>query len=93
MWIERLNRGRIVIQKVFQYVIVGEFKGTDEQPFGDFLEVEPNWHKTCKRFNALQRRSFKCSQYPGGSFSLHFVEDFHVVRYQSFVVKLQLETV
>ena len=93
MWIRQLNRGWIIIQKVFQYVIVGEFKGTDERPFGDFLKVKPNRHKTCKRFNALQRRSFKHSQYPGGSSSLHFVEDFHVVQYRSFIVKPQLETV
>ena len=93
MWIGQLDRGQIIIQKVFQYVIVGEFKGTNERPFGDFLEVEPNRHKTCKHFNALQRGSFKCSQYPGGSSSLHFVEDFHVVRYRSFVVKPQLETI
>jgi len=93
VWIGQLDRERIVIQKVFQYVIVREFKGMDERPFGDFLEVKPNRHKTCKHFNALQRRSFKRSQYSGGSSSLHFVENFHVVRYQSFVVKPQLETI
>jgi len=91
--ISHIGRGQIVIQKVFQYVIVRKFKGADERPFGDFLEVEPNWHETCKRFDALGGRRFKRSQYPGSRSSLHFIEDFHVIQYWGFMVKPQLKTV
>ena len=74
-------------------MVVGKFKGTYERPFGDFLEVEPNWHETCKRFDALKRKRFKSSQNPGSSSSLHFVEDFHVIHRRSFMVKPQLEAI
>ena len=74
-------------------MVVGKFKGPDERPFGDFLEVEPNRHETCKRFDVLERRRFKSFQNLGSSSSLHFVEDFHVIRRQSFMVKPQLEAI
>jgi len=67
-------------------MIVGEFERAYKGPFHDFLEMESDWNDTRNSFDTFQGRGFERPYYPDGSSSLHFVENFHMVRYWGLVI-------
>ena len=89
----RLHLRGIVIFQIFQDVISRELERAYERSSCNFLKMKLDRNKSRESLYALRRGSFECTKYPDGGSSLHFIEDFEVVRQWSFVIKPQLKAV
>ena len=89
----RLRLREIVVFQIFEDVISRKLERVYKRSSRNFLKVKLDRNKSRESFDALQRGSSECTKYPDGGSSLHFVEDFEVVRQWSFVIKPQLKAV